>query len=454
MASRMNRVRGAASLAYVAIALAARLATESTANASFLLLAVYALFGRGPAIQAIALSWLFLMLSPGIGAEAPGGSVGRYVVLVAAASSVLARSRMFHDGARVRRITMITALLGVFFVVHALLFSLVVDVSVLKAVSWTLATATLFAAWASLEAEERSLLSRQIFGGLVVLMVVSLPLLALPVGYLVNGTGFQGVLNHPQVFGSTMALLGAWAASRTLGRRQPPWSAVALASSCLALVLLSEARTAGFALVLGVGCAAVLAPIVPGRSARAVLPGLRSKRVYLVGGAVLVGVVLAGPRLEGVVTNFISKSGRAGVSSLFAAYDRSRGEMTEAMWSNIQKKPFQGIGFGIALDPTSMDIKRDPVFGLPTGASIEKGVLPLAVLEEVGIIGFAAVAAWVLFILRRSSTGGISPFAVVLTALLLNMGESTLFSPGGMGLLPLVLIGWAFACGQNTERTR
>jgi hypothetical protein len=189
----------------------------------------------------------------------------------------------------VRRGTMITVLLGLFFIVHALLFSPIVDVSVLKSVSWTLAMATLIAAWLGLREEERSAVADNIYIGLVVLMIVSLPLLALSVGYLVNKTGFQGVLNHPQAFGSTMALLGAWAASRMLGKRQPPWSAVALVGACLVLVLLSEARTAGFALVLGVGSAAVLAPSVSGRSVRAVLPGLRSKRVYLVGGAVLVG---------------------------------------------------------------------------------------------------------------------------------------------------------------------
>jgi hypothetical protein len=450
----MNRIKGRASLAYVVIALAARLATESTADASYLLLAAYALFGRGPAIQAIALSWLFSMLSPGIAAEAPGASIGRYAVLVAAAASVLARSKVFDDAMRVRRGTMITVLLGLFFIVHALLFSPIVDVSVLKSVSWTLAMATLIAAWLGLRDEERSAVADNIYIGLVVLMIVSFPLLALPVGYLANQTGFQGVLSHPQAFGSTMALLGAWAASGMLGKRQPPWSAVALVGACLVLVLLSEARTAGFALVLGVGTAAVLAPSVSGRSARAVLPGLRSKRVYLVGGAVLAGVVLAGARLESVVTGFISKSDRAGVYSLSEAYERSRGKLVENMWANIRGNPIQGIGFGVASDPTSMYIRRDPVFGLPSSAPIEKGVLPFAVLEEVGVIGFAAVGAWVLFLLRRCSVGGISPVAVVLTALFLNMGESTLFSPGGMGLLSLVLIGWAFACGQNTERTR
>jgi hypothetical protein len=450
----MSGIKGCASFAYVMIALAARLASESTADASFLLLAAYALFGRGPAIQAIALSWLFSMLSPGIAAEPPSAAIGRYAVLVAGAASVLARSKVFHDGMKVRRVTMITVLLGLFFFVHSLLFSPIVDVSVLKSVSWTLAMATLIAAWLGLREEERGTVADNIYIGLVVLMIVSLPLLALPVGYLANKTGFQGVLNHPQAFGSTMALLGAWAASRMLGKRRPPWSAVVLVSACIALVVLSEERTAGFALVFGVGSAAVLAPRASGRSVRAVLPGLRSKRVYLLGGAVLVGVVLAGPRLESVVTGFISKSGRPGVNSLLAAYALSRGQLTENMWANIQVKPIQGIGFGVPSDPTAMDVKRDPVFGLPTSAVIEKGVLPLAVLEELGIIGFAAVAAWVLLLLRRSSAGGISPFAVVLTALFLNMGESTLFSAGGMGLLPLVLIGWAFACGQRTERTR
>lgn len=41
--------------------------------------------------------------------------------------------------------------------------------------------------------------------------LLSLPLLVHPLGYLRNGTGFQVILNHPQVFGPTMALLCAWA---------------------------------------------------------------------------------------------------------------------------------------------------------------------------------------------------------------------------------------------------
>lgn len=437
---------------FVLVAVAMRVASTPTANLSYLLLAAYALLGRSQAIQALALSWLFSMLSPGISAEATQASLGRYAVLLGVAASVLLRSLMQRDGTRIRPVTLATLMLGLFFIVHSLVFSPMADVSVLKAVSWTVAMCTIMAAWAKLNLAQREALAGQIFGGLVVLMLVSLPLLAFPLGYLKNGTGFQGVMGQPQAFGPTMALLGAWAAGRILGEKRPPWLMVVLAGVCLVLVVLSEARTAGFALVLGVGIAMLVAPGFSGRSVRVVLPGLRSKRLYLLGGLVLAAMVVAGAKLEGVVTYYISKSGRADDSTLLAAYEGSRGAKMAEMWANIQDRPLVGIGFGIASDPSSMGVERDPFLGLPTSASIEKGVLPLAVLEEVGFFGFIAVAAWVLMLLRRSSRGGIAPVAVGLTALLTNMGESTLFSPGGLGLLLMILLGWAFACGQGQRR--
>src|SRR5690606_22400808 len=215
----MSRTAALASGIFISLALALRIATESTTIVGYLMLAVYALLGRRQAIEALALSWLFGMFNPGIAAEATAASAVRDVVLLSAATSVLVRSRALRENLRAGRVTTMTLLLGLFFVVHAVLFSPVVDVSVLKAVSWTLAMATLIAAWTGLNEEGRAALADRIFGGLTLLMIVSLPLLTLPVGYLRNGTGFQGVLNHPQAFGPAMALLGAWAAGRMLGER-------------------------------------------------------------------------------------------------------------------------------------------------------------------------------------------------------------------------------------------
>jgi len=49
---------------------------------------------------------------------------------------------------------------------------------------------------------------------------------------------------------------------------------------------------------------------------------------------------------------------------------------------------------------------------------------------------------WLVMIVRRAARNGLQELAVVATVLAMNLGESTLFSAGGMGMLMLVLIGW------------
>lgn len=428
------------------IALMMRVASAPTASLSYLVVAGYALLGRIQAIQALALSWLFSMLNAGLAPGDGAGSVGRYAILMAAAVSVL---RVGFSSRRHRQLSLMmlaTILLGVFFVAHSLFFSSMVEISVLKAVSWAVAMSTLIAGWGSLAPEEHALLGRQLFGGLVGLMLLSLPLLVLPQGYRVNGTGFQGILNEPQTFGPAMALLGARAASQMFSQKRPPWMTVGLVATCLVLVVLSEARTGGVGLVIGVGLAILFGPSLSGRRGHTLLPGLRSRRLYIVGGLAFAVTLIAWPILNERLNSYFVKRGEA--ANLSEAYEISRGALMRDMWENIEDKPLQGIGFGIASIPELMVVDRDPLFGLPTGASIEKGVLPLAVLEEVGFFGFILVVAWVWMILRRSARGGVEPLAVCITALMVNMGEATLFSPGGMGLLSLVLLGWAHTSGH------
>lgn len=440
-------------IAVVATAFGMQFVSSVAATAGFLALAIYALFGRAQSIKALALTWLFTMLSPGIAAEATLSSFGRYAVLAAASLSAFYHSNLIITRIPVKLMTLATILLGIFLVVHTFIFSQVVDVSLLKVLSWTLVMTTLFSAWLGLDSNERELLSCQIFIGLILVMLVSFPLLALPLGYLRNGSGFQGILNHPQAFGPTMALLGAWATSRMVSQKQPSWSTFGLGVACLAMIILSEARTAGVALVLGVGIAVVVESGLSEYSVLTALPGLRSRRLHLMAVIGISGAILAAPQLSERLNDYIGKRG-LGTTNLADAYEVSRGALIQKMLINIKNEPLHGIGFGIASNPALMEIQRDPVLGLPTGAVIEKGVLPMAILEEVGIFGFVAVAAWGWVLLRRCVRGGLTPLAVVLTALLLNMGESTLFSTGGMGLLSLILLAWGVACGQGQEGLR
>jgi hypothetical protein len=346
-------------------------------------------------------------------------------------------------------LSFLTLCLGILMLVHSWLFSAVVDVSVLKIFSWVTVVLTLLSAWGALATDQRFALFNQLQRGLVWLMLLSLPLLAIPsIGYLINGTGFQGLLNHPQAFGPTAALVGVLTGGRMLGERKPAWRDIALLSLCLILVVLSEARTAGVAMVVGLLGSVFLSPVFAGVSSRQMLPGLRSRRFYIVVLMVVAGVIVAGPVIAGKLSNYLFK--RTDATSLIQAADDSRGALVEKMFMNINKDPWTGIGFGIASDPANMEVVRDEVLGLPLSALVEKGVMPVAIVEELGIFGALAVLGWLLLVLRRGAHSGVPQFAVLITLLLVNFGESMLFSVGGMGMLLLVLLTGAITGERRT----
>jgi hypothetical protein len=404
-------------------------------------MAVFALSGRVQAIQALALSWLFTMISPGIAPEPTAALVWRYAVIASAAISTLFRSGLARGSMKVSADVLATLLLGAFLVLHATLFSPAPGVSILKAVSWSVSVSALLAAWGGLADDRRTILETQVFGGLTAVLVASVPLLASSVGYLRNGHGFQGILNHPQVFGVTMALLGAWLIGGLLRVKHPSWRRLTLLAICLVLVVLSESRTAGMAVVAAIIVALPTSIASARMPVRHLMPGLASKRMLVVVLTGAIGIIAAGPLLTQRLRGYVQKRGDA--ASVIAAYDRSRGSLINEMLANIGKHPLEGIGFGIASDPTSMVVDRDPVLGMPIGASVEKGVMPLAVLEETGIFGLMLVVGWLLLMLRSATRASVTASLVLWTALFTNMGESTFFSPGGMGLLVLVFVSWA-----------
>jgi hypothetical protein len=434
---------------FLMVVLIFRMGSETTANISFFLLALIAFLGRKEAIMALAFSWLLTMLSPGIAPDAALGAVGRYAIIFSAAASVFLRYRSSQYQSGQKRIVLLTVALGVFFLVHSLLFSAIPDVSILKAISWTVTVATLFAAWGGLSAGQSEKLTRQLFTGLTLVMVASLPLIALPLGYLRNGHAFQGILSHPQAFGPTMSLLGIWVVLGMLTLSRPPWKIVLFAGTCLALILMSEARTAGFAMVGGIISSIIVTGLLTRESVIKLFPGVRSKRVILVVFSSVFMAIAFAPRLVDRLDTYVSK--RAGAESVIVAYDKSRGRLIGRMWENIEKHPMTGIGFGIASNPMEMQVTRDPIFNLPVGASIEKGVLPLAVVEEVGAFGFLFVLLWGWSILRAALRSGGTAVGLLGTIILLNFGESTFFSAGGMGMLSLVLLGW-IATREDRER--
>lgn len=433
------------------LAVLARLASPATADLSYLILAGYALLGRRQVIQALLLSWLFTMMNPGLAPDAAFGLVGRYLVLFLAFLSIVVRGGFRGQD----RFFWYTVASGIFFITHAIVISPIPDVSILKALIWTLAMTTLLAAWSGLNELQRARIEKWLFGFLVVVAVVSLFFLVIPeIGYLRNGRGFQGILNHPQAFGLTMALLGAFALGRLLAHKRPPLPLLGMALGCLVLIVLSQARTAGIGLSLGVAVSVISILLSTRDTVRSSLPALRSKRFFVLALLLLVGFVITGSQLSNVVNDFVMKGEREGVDGVVTAYENSRAVLFLPMLDNIYSHPLAGIGFGIASDPFAMNISRDPLFGIAVGASIEKGSAPLAVLEELGIPGFIIIGLWIWLLLRRSAANGITFLLVAMTALVLNMGEAILFSPGGMGMLVLIVLAFSATKPRPSEFIR
>lgn len=430
-----------------------RLASTPTANLSYLLLAGYALSGRMQAIQAIALSWLFSMLNTSIAQEASLSSIGRYAVLVAAAITMIIYKRNIINSQKAKLLISITLVLGGFIAVHSLIFSAMPDVSLMKIISWTIAMTTLFAGWAGLEDNQRMILSKQLFALLVLVMLISLPMLALPLGYIPGSSLFKGVMGHSQALGLTMALLGTWATFQMLSTPKPSWGIILLTPLCITLIIFSGARTAAISLIIVIGANLMMGTYFTRQPIKKLLPGIKNRKIQSILFLLFLAIILAFPKLSDQSEAFLNKGQEINDIGLSQAYQLSRGALMDKMLENINKKPIEGIGFGIASYPDSMLVTRDPILGLPTSALIEKGVLPIAVVEEIGIIGFILFFIWVWIVLKFCIFRGLTSIAIFMTTLVLNMGEYTFFSSGGMGLLTMILIAWA-ATGKPTNPAR
>ena len=75
----------------------------------------------------------------------------------------------------------------------------------------------------------------------------------------------------------------------------------------------------------------------------------------------------------------------------------------------------------------------------------------LAVFEEIGFLGFAIWVLWIIFIIYQAIKVGATALTVILVVLFLNLGESVLFSVGGMGLFQILIISGVITADNETR---
>ncbi len=79
--------------------------------------------------------------------------------------------------------------------------------------------------------------------------------------------------------------------------------------------------------------------------------------------------------------------------------------------------------------------------GIPISAPVEKGFLPAAILEEVGIVG-TIFFIYLIFILTKLvvRSKNIHICCLYFSCLFINIGEAVFFSIGGIGIFFMLLI--------------
>ncbi|EEX51190.1 hypothetical protein HMPREF0621_0380 [Pasteurella dagmatis ATCC 43325] len=413
-----------------------RISSTTGADISFLALALFALYGGKCLIFAYLLSWLFTLFNPVIGPEGNYASLLRYIIILFGFTHVTLYI-LWNKKIHIQKYFIWFFLLNISIFIHSIIVSYEVAISILKLLSWAISTFTLLSTWIFMNQEAKEQTYSLLISLLKIVMLTSLPFLLIPeIGFAKNGTGFQGLLNHPQAFGPTMALLGTIMIGEILSSRKLNISTLLWFIACVVMIILSEARTAGLALFLALTISIILRPIFTGQNFFDANPIFKNKYFFLWLFAVIAIIGATYPLYIDSLEGYIFK--RTHSSTLVDLADASRGALVQDMIRNISEHPLLGIGFGVASDPNHLDVVRDPIFNLPISAVIEKGVLPVAIIEELGFVIGTFVFCWFLYSFRQAAKSDVQKLAIALCVFCLNLGENMFFSVGGMGMLMLI----------------
>jgi hypothetical protein len=319
----------------------------------------------------------------------------------------------------------------------------------MKVLTFAVAVTTVFTAYNSISSQQIAELQRWFATLAVVFVALSLATLAVPgMAFLRNGTGFQGILNHPQALAATLSPVAAWLLAGVLFARDTlRWPAIAAVALVYGSLFLSESRTGMASSLMGVFAAAVTWLFATRGS---VLLASRA-RVYAMVAAVglLLVAALATGHFQGTLLKFAFK--RAESREVSGAFFESRGSGIASQWQNFVDQPWLGHGFGVfAEGPPATSVVE--VFGIPISAPVEKGFVFTAVLEETGILGGFCFFL-MIFVCARAAwrSNDVRWIAMFVACIAVNIGESILLAPGGIGLYDWLLIALAISSTGVTQ---
>ena len=275
----------------------------------------------------------------------------------------------------------------------------------------------------------------------------SLPLYFSKYGYIRSGgSSFQGIMGQPNGFGVFISPFVAWLGTIiVISKKRPQWHAVLLLLILFVFLIRTQSRTSLAAVVISFAFA-VMFGVGLGEN-----KFLRfAKRVFITilvaFSCILIGVEFFPDNPAFIAfKQYVWKSGDEGDpihSGRSALY--SRQEKIDQAMDRFRSSPLYGTGFGIDGESDKTVIKLGFLGSIPVSGSSEKGSLLLAILSDTGLLGLGVFAmfigAYLGGFLKKSR---IHLFPLALSVLMINLGESMFFAPGGLGLHVYLMMGFA-----------
>jgi len=260
---------------------------------------------------------------------------------------------------------------------------------------------------------------------------------------------FQGPFYHPNACGPLSAVFIVLLASTWLfGNYRNRWLCLPLLPVFFAFLWMSRSRTGLFTLIAGLAMIFLLTGFAAvGRRYRLRLNMSRTGIVALAAATALTVFMVdlgTGGKITSAAFSYLIKYDQGAEAIETKSLLATRQALIDTSLEHFWERPLTGIGFEVST--SEYFVQNASLFSAP----IEKGFLPTAILEEVGILGtipfvlfLAAVAA---SLYKTSNATGL---AVFLTYLITNLGEVTIFAMGGSGALAWLLVGAGVLIGDH-----
>lgn len=263
----------------------------------------------------------------------------------------------------------------------------------------------------------------RIVNPLGLMVFLSIFLLNSPVGYLRNGVGFQGIFNHPNVFGNMLAL---YLAGFLYTSYKVQLKELIVSSIIFFLAILSKSRTGIFS------CIATIILFMLSKNTL-------KKSDFLIKLSLITLLVAALLLYRDLIIDlFYSIIFKGGYDSIL--YSRSN-----QFSSNIERffsSPLFGTGFNVPYIPNVR------TYSFSYDLVVENGNLILALLADIGIIGF------ILFIKSYTELlklGWGNKLLIFLIPFLVSMGEQSFFSTNNFAIIMYIYISIYVADGLRRK---